>query len=77
MTTEIGRLALKLPAGFEKRAGRIGRLVGEALSGHDLPPGHIEHLGVGPLKIDARRSDRAIAEHIAGAIHGAIGRSAK
>jgi hypothetical protein len=77
MPTEIGRLNLRLPAGFEKRAGRIGRLVGTALSTRDLPPGQIEHLSIGPLKIDARRSDHAIAEHIAGAIHGAIDRSGR
>lgn len=72
MTTEIGRLSLRLPAGFETRAARIGRLVGEALAGRDLPAGGIAQLGVGPLKVDARRSDRAIAEHIAQSIHAAI-----
>ncbi|MFA5083671.1 MAG: hypothetical protein WC474_14050 [Hydrogenophilaceae bacterium] len=72
MTTEIGRINLNLPAGFEARAARIGRLVGEALARRELPAGRIDRIGVGPLKVDARRSDRAIAEHIAQSIHAAI-----
>lgn len=73
MNTEIGHLRLNLPAGFEARAQRLGRLLGEALAARtDLPAGQIEQLGVGPLHIDPRRSDRAIAEHIAGAIHAAL-----
>ncbi|MDD5366290.1 MAG: hypothetical protein PHR30_13205 [Gallionellaceae bacterium] len=72
MTTEIGQLKLRLPAGFEARAARIGRLVGEALARRDLPAGRMDQVGVGPLQVDARRSDRAIAEHIAQSIHAAI-----
>lgn len=73
MTTEIGQLSLRLPAGFEARAQRIGRLVGESLARLDgLPGGQITQIGVGTVRVDARRSDRAIAESIAGAIHVAI-----
>lgn len=76
MKTEIGQLALRLPAGFEDRAHRIGRLVGEALANRtDLPAGRLERVGVGPLKIDPRRSDRAIADGIAQSIGAAIRRS--
>lgn len=73
MKTEIGQLSLHLPAGFETRGQRIGRLLGEALARQEgLPGGHIEQVGVGPVRVDARRSDRAIAESIARSIHGAI-----
>lgn len=77
MKTEIGRIQLRLPAGLERRSGRIGRLVGEALARCELPPGRIEHLAVGPVTVDVRRSDRAIAERIAGTIHAAIGRQTR
>jgi len=72
MTTEINQLNLRLPAGFEARAGRIGRLVGEALARQSMPEGRIAQVGVGPVRVDARRSDRAIAETIAQSIHAAI-----
>ncbi|TCJ12314.1 hypothetical protein EZJ19_12295 [Parasulfuritortus cantonensis] len=72
MTTEIGRLAITLPAGFEGRAKHIGRLVGEHLADCALPAGRLAQLGVGPVRVDARRSDRAIAEHIAQSIRAAI-----
>lgn len=75
MNAEIGQLRLHLPAGFEHRAQRIGRLLGAALAQTpDLPGGTIDRLGVGPLQIDPQRSDRAIADHLAGAIRTALGR---
>ncbi len=77
MKTEIGRIQLRLPAGLERRSRRIGRLVGEALAQRELPPGRIDHLAVGPVAVDVRRSDRAIADHIAGNIHAAIGRQTR
>jgi hypothetical protein len=73
MTTEIGRLNLRLPSGFEGRAERIGRLVGEALAGCELPAGRIAHLKVGPVTVNPRGSDRAVAEGIAQSIRAAIG----
>jgi hypothetical protein len=80
MSTEIGLLNLRLPAGFEHRAGRIARLVGEALAAHpDLAGGRpraagpIPHLAVAPMHVDPRRSDRAIAGHIAQSIRAALG----
>jgi len=73
MTTEIGQLNLQLPAGFEARAHRIGRLVGEALARQEgLPGGQVALIGVGPMQVDVRRSDRAIAERIAQSIGAAI-----
>jgi hypothetical protein len=72
MTTEIGRLGLTLPAGFADRAGPIGRLVGEALAACDLPAGRIAQLKVGPVAVDPRGSDRAVAESIAQSIRTAI-----
>lgn len=73
MSTEIGQLRLQLPAGFEHRAQRIGRLVGEALvQRDDLPAGHIEQLRVGPVQVDVRHSDQTLARHIADSIHAAV-----
>ena len=73
MTTEIGQLNLRLPAGFEGRAPRIGRLVSEALARqNNLPAVRLSQIGVGPLHVDARRSDRAIADSIAQSISAAI-----
>jgi hypothetical protein len=73
MPAEIGRLLLQLPTGFEDRAGRIGRLVGEALAQRDdLPAGRIEQLQVGPVRVDVRDSDRAVAQQIADSIHAAV-----
>jgi hypothetical protein len=73
MTTEIGILRLQLPAGFEHRAQRIGRLVGEALAGRDdLGSGQVDQLRVGPVQVEADHSDRRIAHQIAEAIHIAL-----
>ena len=73
MSTEIGQLRLQLPAGFEDRAQRIGRLVGEALAQRDdLPAGRIEQLRVGPVQVDVRHSDRVVARRIADSIHTAV-----
>jgi hypothetical protein len=77
MKTEIGRIQLRLPAGLERRSRRIGRLVGEALARCDLPAGRVDQLAVGPVTVDVRRSDHAIADHIAGNIHAAIGRQTR
>lgn len=73
MKAEIERLHLQLPPGFEGRAQRIGRLVGEALARQPTPgAGRIDAVRVGPLQVDARRSDRAVAEAIAAPIAAAI-----
>lgn len=77
MSTEIGQLRLSLPAGFGDRAHRIGRLVGEALARRDLPGGRLDRVAVGPLKVDANRSNHAIADHLARRIHAAIERQAR
>lgn len=69
MKTEIGWLRLQLPAGFASRAPRIARLVGEALAARpDLPAGRLAELRVGPLRLDRRAGDGAIAGRIANAI---------
>lgn len=73
MKTEISHLQLRLPPGMAHRAQRIGRLVAESLARRGgLPAGRIDTLPVGPLHIDARRSDRALADGIAGAIVRAV-----
>ncbi|MCP5524228.1 MAG: hypothetical protein H7A46_22055 [Verrucomicrobiales bacterium] len=77
MSTEIGQLRLTLPPGFERRAHRIGRLVGEALAERTLPAGRLPRVNVGPLKLDARRSNHAIASDLARHIHLAIERQTR
>jgi len=66
---DIGRLRLQLPAGFERRAPRIARLVGDALSRHVVSGQHqLDRLKIGPLYLDQGQSDHQVAERIAGAI---------
>jgi hypothetical protein len=73
MSTEIGHLQLQLPPGFEERAERIGRLVGEALADYgNVPSGRIDHLRVGPLAVGTELSDQRVARQIADSIHAAI-----
>ena len=77
MTTEINQLALRLPNGFERRAQRIGRLIGEALARRNLPAGRVDRIRVGPRTADPRHSDRSVAERIADTIPTAINRHAQ
>lgn len=73
MITEISHLHLQLPPGFEHRAQRISRLVGEALAQRDdLGPGRINQLGVGPVQVEHHHSDHEVARRIAASIHSAI-----
>lgn len=76
MSTEIAYLNIRLPGGFEARASRIARLVGEGLATRLAGQGgsrqRIERLGVAPVAIDPGRSDRAIAAQIAQSIHSAL-----
>lgn len=75
MKTEIGQLHLQLPAGFEGRAQRIGRLVAEALARREnLPAGRFDRVGIGPVQIDGRLADRTVAESIATSICAALSR---
>jgi len=64
---DIDHLALQLPAALAPRAARIARLAGEALARHDIAAGFaVAHLSLAPLHVDARASDRAVGELIAG-----------
>ena len=73
MNTEIENLALTLPAGFAARAPAIARLLGEALLAQPgLGAGCYEQLDVGVLRVDARDSDRLVAQAIAAAIGRAL-----
>jgi hypothetical protein len=74
---EIQRLVLNLPAGFESRAARIGRLTAEALAAN-LPAsgsGHIEKLSIAPQTVQTNWSDRRIAAHLANAIASGVART--
>jgi hypothetical protein len=73
MKTEIDQIRLQLPQGMERRAQRIGRLLGESLARRtDLPAGSFARLRVGPLSLDPGHGDRAIADRIADSLVRAI-----
>lgn len=67
---EIDHLVLRLPAGFEKRAARLGRLTAEALASRPLTgiTGVLPQLTLPTQKVSTGWSDRRIAEHLADAI---------
>lgn len=71
---EVDRLVLTLPAGFEARAARLGRLTAEALAA--LPPpqrgGRLDRLAPAPQVVAANWSDRRIAGQLARAIAAAM-----
>ena len=67
---KIDYLRLHLPAGYEKQASSIARLVAKELGG--LPVEHaarIEHLTVPQIKIQGERTDKELAAGIARSIH--------
>jgi hypothetical protein len=65
----IAQLSLRLPAGFAKRAPRIARLTAHALAAQPIGDGaRLAHLHLPPLRVNAARSDRAIAQQLATAI---------
>lgn len=69
----IRQLRLHLPAGFESRAGNIGRLLKKELGRVQVP----RDVTIGRLKIECppigdNASDRQLAIKIAGAISSAI-----
>jgi hypothetical protein len=67
----IGRLRLALPPGFEGRAGRIARLVGDELAGRlPLAAGavRLDRLAVPPVRLAPGASDRQVAGAVAAAI---------
>ncbi|MBP8132852.1 MAG: hypothetical protein KAY13_01145 [Zoogloea sp.] len=65
---EIERLVLNLPAGFERRAARIGRLIVVNLAEQlpELAGGRVDAFSLPPLPIGAGWSDQRIASHVAG-----------
>lgn len=66
----IDTLSLRLPAGFEHRAERIGRLLGDALA--RLAPGSsiaLDRLALPPFAIAPGASDVSIAAGIAASVH--------
>jgi hypothetical protein len=65
----IGQLSLRLPAGFAQRAPGIARLTAHALAAQSIGgSAHLGQLHMPPLRVNARRSDRAIAHQLATAI---------
>ena len=68
----IDTLRLQLPAGFERRAERIGRLLGDALARIDAgAPGAelaLERLAPPPITIAAGASDFDVAAGIASSV---------
>lgn len=66
---DIDRLKLQLPEGFEHRAGRISRMIGDQLA---LTPiqstQRFEQLSIGPVQIGRAATDQQVARDIARAI---------
>ncbi|MEF8702415.1 MAG: hypothetical protein V5B32_04100 [Candidatus Accumulibacter sp. UW26] len=70
---QVDTLALTLPAAFERRAARIGRLTAEALAvALPMHGGSIAQLQLAPQRISAHWSDRRIAAELAQAIRQRI-----
>ena len=66
---DIGRLRLRLPAGYQGRADAIARLVAAELRGRlGGVEGGIEDLRVGPVEVAPGADDRAVAQAIAGSV---------
>ena len=70
----IDTLALRLPAGFERRAARIGRLTAEALA--TVPPA-MREASIAGIRVDQRGvrpnwSDERVAMELAQAIRQRI-----
>ena len=78
MRTEIGRIALDLPAGFAERAAGIARLLAQALAeqaasdGFGARDARHEIVTADRVRVDARASDALIARSIARAIVAAL-----
>ena len=72
----IDTLRLQLPAGFERRAERIGRLLGDALARIDTgAPGAeltLDRLALPPITIAPGASDFDVAAGIAASVHHQI-----
>jgi hypothetical protein len=72
----IGTLRLQLPAGFERRAERIGRLLGDALARIDTgAPGAdltLDRLALPPITIAPGGSDFDVAASIASSVRHQI-----
>jgi hypothetical protein len=72
----IDRLALRLPAGLESRAGRIVALIGQELAaGGEARSRRIDRLSVPPLHLDPALSDRQIAARVATSIRNSLDRA--
>jgi len=66
---DIQRLRLQLPEGYEHRASRIVRLVGQALAREPVSHnGETAHLHIGPMALPEGATDRQAADRIARAI---------
>lgn len=66
MTVHIGRVRMRLPAGYAGRAENIARGVAQSVA--QLRPNtarSIDTLAVGPIRVDAGASDAQIAEAVA------------
>lgn len=62
----VKHMRMRMPPGFEHRAGNIARLVGQALAPVAAEhPVVMDRLDIGPLQIASHSSDEEIATHIA------------
>ena len=69
----IDTLRLQLPAGFEHRAERIGRLLGDALAQIDAGAGlALDRLALPPIQLAPGASDADVARTIAHSVRHQI-----
>ena len=62
MTLHIGRMRLRLPAGYAGRAESIARAIAQATAGIGAREARtLDTLAVGPIRVDAGASDAQIA----------------
>ncbi|HEX7839007.1 MAG TPA: hypothetical protein VF469_16125 [Kofleriaceae bacterium] len=65
----IGALSLRLPAGFEHRAERIGRLLGDALAGIEAGSAiELDRLALPPVTVARDTGDVEVATRIADSV---------
>lgn len=71
----IEKMRIQLPAGFEHRASRIARLVGESMAEIESTERLVlDRLTVGPIQTSPNATDQEIAQSITNQISSMLGR---
>lgn len=70
MTVHIGRMRIRLPAGYAGRAENIARSVAQGVAGLRASANRtLDTLTVGPVRVDADASDAQIADAVTQQLH--------